>query len=98
MTLHYPVPVPSLLKRWKRLEPSMGVSAKTFDALNTCFGDKTKQWLKAEKYAQLNRHEDSALRDIYDTTTAKGMVLTVFDPLCSNIYIQLPLVQKSSRI
>jgi hypothetical protein len=50
----------------------MDLSVKTFDALNKRFGDKTIQWLKEEKHAQLNRLEDPTLMDIYDTATEKG--------------------------
>ena len=65
--------VGSLLKRWKRLETGMDLSAETLDSLSQRFRKKTKRWLKAEKHAQLNRHEDPALMDIYDTVTPKGM-------------------------
>jgi flagellar motility protein MotE (MotC chaperone) len=67
------VTVPSLLKRWKRLETGMDLSAETFTALSKRLRQKIKPWLKAEKHAQLNRHQDSTLMDIYDTLTAKGM-------------------------
>ena len=76
MSCHYSnthVPVPSLLKRWKRLDTGMDISAETFTALSKRFKRKIKPWLKAEKHAQLNRHHDSTLMDIYDTLTAKGM-------------------------
>jgi hypothetical protein len=67
------VPVASLLKRWKRLESGLDLSADAFDALTRRQGKKAKPWLKVEQHAQLNRHKDSALMDIYDTATAKGM-------------------------
>jgi hypothetical protein len=67
------VAVPSLLKRWKCLEAGMDISAETFTALSQRFKRKIKPWLKVEKHAQLNRHQDSTLMDIYDTLTAKGM-------------------------
>ncbi|KAH9022866.1 hypothetical protein EDB84DRAFT_1589486 [Lactarius hengduanensis] len=66
--------VPSLLKRWKRMETGIDLSAETFDALNTRLGQKTKQWLEAEKHAQSKRHEDPTLMDIYDTVASKGIV------------------------
>jgi len=31
--------------------------------------------MKAEHHAQLSRHEDSSLMDIYDTDTVKGMLV-----------------------
>ena len=51
----------------------MDLSAETFDSLSHRFRKKTKRWLKVEQHAQLNRHEDPALMDIYDTITPKGM-------------------------
>jgi hypothetical protein len=68
------LPVPSLLKRWKCLQTGMDLSADTFDALTRRLGKKIKPWLKAERHAQLNRHKDTGLMDIYDTATAKGMI------------------------
>ncbi len=65
--------VPSLLKRWKRLETGLALSADTFGALSKRFKEKINLWLRAEKHAQLNRHEDSTLMDIYDTISTKGM-------------------------
>ena len=52
----------------------MVLSAEVFQALNKRFKRKTKHWLELEQNAQLNRHQDSTLMDIYDTTVAKGMV------------------------
>ena len=51
----------------------MDLSADAFHALNQRFKSKTKQWLELEKNAQSNRHQDSTLMDIYDTTAMKGM-------------------------
>jgi flagellar motility protein MotE (MotC chaperone) len=51
----------------------MDLSAETFDSLSQRFRKKTKRWLKADQHAQLNRSEDHALMDIYDTVTPKGM-------------------------
>lgn len=73
LTLQLIQPVPSLLKRWKRLETGMDLSAETFDTLSKRFKQQRKQWLKAEKHAQSNRHKDSSLMDIYDTVTVKGV-------------------------
>jgi hypothetical protein len=74
-------PVPSLLKRWQHLETAMDLSAETFDALSMRFRKKTRRWLAAEQNAQLNRHEDSALMDIYDTTKLKGMDIAHISPV-----------------
>lgn len=64
--------VPSLLKRWKRLETGLELSANTFNALSKHFGEKTNQWLVTENHAQMSRHEDLSLMDIYDTVTRQS--------------------------
>ncbi|KAH8980042.1 hypothetical protein EDB86DRAFT_3088268 [Lactarius hatsudake] len=64
--------VPSLLKRWKRMETGIDLSAETLNALNTRLRTKTKRWLAAEKHAQSKRHEDPTLMDIYDTVISKA--------------------------
>jgi hypothetical protein len=69
------MPVPSLLKRWKRLEAGLSLSAETLDTLSTRFVKKTKRWQRADHHAQLNRHKDSTLMDIYDTETVKGIII-----------------------
>jgi hypothetical protein len=66
------VSVPSLLRRWKRLETGLELSADTFHALSKRFGKKIKQWLQTERRAQMNRDEDPTLMDIYDTVTKKS--------------------------
>jgi hypothetical protein len=70
--------VPSLLKRWARMEAAMDLSADAFDSLSKRLGKNTKQWLKADRNAQLTRQSDSSIMDMYDTSTAKG--LDVFIP------------------
>jgi hypothetical protein len=67
--------VPSLLKQWKHLEVGITLSAETLDALSTRLGTRTKRWLKAEQHAQLNRHGEPSLMDIYDTDTVKGLLI-----------------------
>lgn len=67
------LPVPSLLRRWKRLETGMDQSAETFQALSERFKSNRKRWLKAERKAQLKRSEDCTVMDIYDTATTKRM-------------------------
>ena len=64
-------PVPSLLKRWKRLEREMDLSADVFESLSKRLKKNTKLWLKADRHAQLNRHTDSSIMDMYDTSTVK---------------------------
>ena len=70
--------VPSLLKRWAWMEAAMDLSADAFDNLSKRLGKNTKQRLKADQHAQANRHSDSSIMDMYDTSTAKG--LDVFIP------------------
>ena len=70
--------VPSLLKRWARMEAAMDLSADAFDSLSKRLGKNTKQWLKADRNAQLTRQSNSSIMDMYDTSTAKG--LDVFIP------------------
>ncbi|KAH9176147.1 hypothetical protein EDB89DRAFT_2065932 [Lactarius sanguifluus] len=80
--------VPSLLKRWKRMETGIDLSAETLNALNTRFRKKTKRWLAAEKHAQSKRHEDPTLMDIYDTVISKAP---------SRAEIQQQLISDESR-
>ncbi|KAH9023351.1 hypothetical protein EDB85DRAFT_1870789, partial [Lactarius pseudohatsudake] len=63
---------PSLLKRWKRMDTGIDLSADILDTLNRRFKTKTKRWLKAAKHAQSSRHEDPTVMDIYDTMTSKA--------------------------
>jgi hypothetical protein len=83
------------------LETGLELSADTFHALSKRFGKKTKQWLHTEKHAQMNRHQDPTLMDIYDTVTKKstdGMHLEIY--LVIYLYadkcIQHPLAHQSS--
>ena len=69
----YHVLVPSLLKRWKRMEPAIDLSAEAFQSLSKRLRKNTKQWSKADQHAQLIRHTDSSIMDMYDTSTAKGV-------------------------
>ncbi|KAI9430515.1 hypothetical protein H4582DRAFT_1823951 [Lactarius indigo] len=80
--------VPSLLKRWKRMETGIDLSAETFNTLNARFRKKTKRWLEAENHAQSNRHEDPTLMDIYDTASSKAP---------SRAEIQQQLISEESR-
>lgn len=79
--------VPSLLKQWKHLEAGLSLSAETLKTLNTHFVKSTKEWEKEDHHAQLNRHTDSTLMDIYDTETIKGMLneWIILSELCSCI-------------
>ena len=65
--------VPSLLRRWKRLEAGMDQSAETLRILSERFKSSKDRWLKAERKAQLKRSEDCTVMDIYDTATTKHM-------------------------
>jgi hypothetical protein len=66
------VTVPSLLKRWKRLESGLDLSAEAFVALSKRSKDRTKAWSRADKKAQRTRHITPEAMDIYDTTQEKG--------------------------
>jgi len=70
MSIH--LPVPALLKRWKRLEAGLDLSAEAFRALCERLKPRIKQWLQEDKMAQLKRKDDPSAMDIYDTTTDKG--------------------------
>jgi hypothetical protein len=94
IAIHFPVA--SLLKRWNRLQSGLDLSADSFDALTMRQRKKAKPWLKAEQYAQLNRHKDSTLMDIYDTAMAKGADIEWSYPFPANGYIQLPLAEISN--
>jgi hypothetical protein len=65
--------VPSLLKRWKRLEVGLDTSAKAYQALSIHFKDKTKEWLLEDEAAQRDRQNAPSSMDIYDTVKRKGL-------------------------
>jgi Kyakuja-Dileera-Zisupton transposase len=65
--------VPSLLKRWKRLDSGSELSAEAFVTLSKRFKEKTKGWLKADNATQQTRHRKPEAMDIYDTAKEKGM-------------------------
>jgi hypothetical protein len=65
--------VPSLLKRWKRLETGLDASAQAYKALSEHFKDKTIKWLKEDKAAQKDRQTFPESMDIYDTVKEKGV-------------------------
>ncbi|KAH9034345.1 hypothetical protein EDB85DRAFT_1863986 [Lactarius pseudohatsudake] len=74
--------VPSLLKRWKRLGPGLDASSKAFESLSEHYKDKTRQWLKEDIAAQINRGTNPSSMDIYDTVKQKA-------PSCAVIQQQL---------
>jgi hypothetical protein len=78
------VTVPSLLKRWKRLESGLDLSAEAFSSLSKRFKTETKEWLKADKVAQRTRHKKPEAMDIYDTAKEMGMGNAV---LRSHLYL-----------
>jgi hypothetical protein len=55
------------------MQSGMELSAESFENLSQRHKSSIKAWVKSEQYAQLNRHKDICLMDIYDTTTTKGM-------------------------
>ena len=65
--------VPSVLKRWKRLEVGLDTSAKAYQALSERFKNMTRQWLLEDKAAQENRQATPSSMDIYDTVKKKGV-------------------------
>jgi hypothetical protein len=71
--IHFNIIVPSLLKRWKRLESGLELSAEAFLTLSKRFKQNTKEWLKADKTAQRTRNRKPEAMDIYDTAKGKGM-------------------------
>jgi hypothetical protein len=73
--------VPSLLKRWKRLESGFNASAQAYKALSDHFKDKTMQWLKEDKAAQKDRQAFPESMDIYDTVKEKGV--GIYPYLCA---------------
>ncbi|KAH9162546.1 hypothetical protein EDB89DRAFT_1860727, partial [Lactarius sanguifluus] len=64
--------VPSLLKRWKRLESGLDASAKAYQALNQHFKHKSEQWLKDEEACQQDRQISPSSMDIYNTVKEKA--------------------------
>jgi post-segregation antitoxin (ccd killing protein) len=69
------ITVPSLLKRWKRLDAGLEASSDAYEALSKHFEHKTEQWLEEDKLAQKNRQKDPTSMDIYDTVKQKGMCI-----------------------
>jgi hypothetical protein len=65
--------VPSLLRRWKRLEVGLDASSRAYQALSEHFKDETKQWLEDDRVAQNNRQTTPSSMDIYDTVKQKGV-------------------------
>ncbi|KAH9017834.1 hypothetical protein EDB85DRAFT_1874207 [Lactarius pseudohatsudake] len=64
--------VPTLIKRWKRLEPGLDASAKAYKALSDHFKHKTRQWLMDDMAAQEGRQDNPSSMDIYDTIKRKA--------------------------
>jgi hypothetical protein len=65
--------VPALLKRWKRLQPGLELSAEAFINLSKCFKEQNKIWLAEDKVAQQKRHNNPGAMDIYDTSKSQGI-------------------------
>ncbi|KAI9431761.1 hypothetical protein H4582DRAFT_1822014 [Lactarius indigo] len=80
--------VPSLLKRWKRLDSGLDASAKAYKALNQHFKHKSEQWLKDDEGAQQERQKTPSSMDIYDTVKEKAP---------SRAAIQQQLTEEESR-
>jgi hypothetical protein len=65
--------VPALLKRWKRLQSGLELSAEAFLNLSKRFKEQTKTWLEEDQVAQRTRHNKPDAMDIYDTIKTQGM-------------------------
>ncbi|KAI9437388.1 hypothetical protein BJY52DRAFT_1230141 [Lactarius psammicola] len=81
--------VPSLLKRWKRLEDGLALSAEAFMALTKHFKKQTKGWLKDDQAAQRSRDLSPEAMDIYDTAKEKA-------PSCAMIQQELVLEESGN--
>ncbi|KAN0137341.1 hypothetical protein V8E53_004786 [Lactarius tabidus] len=64
--------VPALLKRWKRLQPGLELSAEAFINLSKRFKEQNKIWLAEDKVAQQKRHNNPGAMDIYDTSKSQA--------------------------
>jgi hypothetical protein len=69
------ITVPTLLRRWQRLDSGLDASSKAFEALSKHFKDRMKQWLKDEQLAQKSRRKTPSAMDIYDTVKQNGMYM-----------------------
>ena len=65
--------VPALLKRWKRLQSGLELSAEAFINLSKRFKNDRNTWLAQDKAAQENRHNNPDAMDIYDMINTQGM-------------------------
>ncbi|KAF8258431.1 hypothetical protein EI94DRAFT_1815350 [Lactarius quietus] len=64
--------VPSLLKRWNRLQSGYDSSAQAYTSLSMHLSDKMEKWLQEDVDAQANRHVPPSAMDIYDTDKGKA--------------------------
>lgn len=65
--------VPALLKRWKRLQSGLDLSAEAFVNLSKRFKEQNRLWLAEDKAAQRTRHNSPDAMDIYDTFKTQGI-------------------------
>jgi hypothetical protein len=84
--------VPSLLKRWKRLESGLGLSAEAFLTLSKRWKTQIKEWLKEDEDAQRTRYTNPEAMDIYDTSKEKGTTVFSSDQVYTHQHFQLHLV------
>ena len=78
--------VPSLLKRWKRLEAGLELSAEAFLNRSKRFKTSTKDWAQADEDAQRTRSRKPESMDIYDTIKGQGLsniILRWYPHLCN---------------
>ena len=62
-----------LLKRWKRLQSGLELSAEAFINLSQRFKNQRGTWLEEDKIAQRTRHNKPEAMDIYNTMEMQGM-------------------------
>jgi hypothetical protein len=91
------VTVPSLLKRWKRLDTGLELSAEAFLNLSKRFKKNTKEWAQADKDTQRSRNRKPESMDIYDTVKGQGLRNILLNVIITYAIIQLHLVQTFRR-
>jgi hypothetical protein len=72
----------SLLKRWKRLETGIELSAEAYTNLNKRFRGKIEGWFEQDKAAQDARRRNPESMDIYDISKEKGTKI-LYSPIYS---------------
>jgi hypothetical protein len=89
--------VPSLLKRWNRLESGFDASALAYKELTRHYKDKVRGWYDDDQKAQADRQKSPEAMDIYDTVKDKGMDLIRISVPLTNAHMKFHLAQPSSN-